>query len=102
MAKPCGVVLVSASRRDRASWSVPRCAQVAFAQDGFDDPAQASYRAAAPVPRDRGMFGTVERRHPDRIKAALSGEVGDDGRQERIQMGRARLRKLDHAKAVAD
>src|SRR5260370_42205792 len=79
MATPCALVLLSASRRGRGSWSVPRGAQVAFPQDGFDDPAQAAHRAAAPVPPDRGMFGTVERRYPAFVETAVSSQVRNQG-----------------------
>jgi hypothetical protein len=98
---PCAVLSVSASRRDRASWSVPRGSQVAFAQDGLDHPAQAAHRATAPVASDRGMFGAVERRHPAFVETAFSGKVRNHGRQEEVAMFRAGLPEGDDTKPIA-
>src|SRR5258708_7088966 len=84
------------------TWSVPRGAHVALSQDGLDDTAQAAHRAAAPVARDSGMLGAIERRHPALVKTAFPGEVRNHGGQERIEIVSARLRKGHDAHPVAD
>src|SRR5258708_34355645 len=66
------------------TWSVPRGAHVALSQDGLDDTAQAAHRAAAPVARDSGMPGTIERWHPALVQTAFLGEVRNHGGQEVI------------------
>src|SRR5258708_17893056 len=86
----------------RETWSVPRGAHVALSQDGLDDTAQAAHRAAAPVARDSGMLGTIERWHPALVQTAFLGEVRNHGGQERIETVSARLRKGHDAHPVAE
>src|SRR5258708_36567251 len=75
------------------TWSVPRGAHVALSQDGLDDTAQAAHRAAAPVARDSGMLGTIERWHPALVQTAFLGEVRNHGGQKRIWTVSARRRE---------
>ncbi len=84
------------------SWRIPRRVDVALAQHGLDDAAQAAHRPTAPVPGDGGVLGAIERWHPVLIEAAFPGEVGHHGRQKRIEIAGGRFRERQDAKAVAD
>src|SRR5258708_5789535 len=82
--------------------SVPRGADVAPSQDGLDHTAQAAHRAAAPMARDSGMLGAIERRHPALVKTAFPGEVGNHGGQMRIAILSNWARKGHEPHPVAD
>jgi hypothetical protein len=82
--------------------SIPCCAHVALAQDRFHNAAEPTHRAAVPMLSDRGALDAVQRRNPALVETTLSREVGSHGRQQRVEIVRARLRKHHDAEAIPD
>ena len=46
------------------------------------------------------MLVAIEGRNPSRIETAIAGEIGDNGRQQGVEMLGRRLGQLDDAHAV--
>ena len=82
--------------------SVPRGAEIAFAQDGLDNAAQPPHRAALPQLGNRGVFVFVERPNPALIEPALFDEIHHHSGQQGIDIGSARLREPDGQEPIAD
>lgn len=80
--------------------SVTGCIGIVITENDFDEPAQIADRTAGPGRSNAGMLISVERRDTAGVEAALAGEIGDNGRQQGIQMVVRGQRHVDDAEAV--
>jgi len=60
--------------------------RVAISHDDLDELAQPANRAAVPGRCDSSALITIERSYPPRIETTIASEIGEDGRQQGIEM----------------